>query len=78
MPFFYDPFLQSPMLNHQAAGPNHMESPGNLLQQQNFDVQVSLRSPSPPFSPNSFCCVATVSRVTFSLWFGAENLGHVR
>ncbi|KAH8278365.1 hypothetical protein KR018_000459 [Drosophila ironensis] len=32
---------QSPMLNHQAAGPNHMESPGNLLQQQNFDVQVS-------------------------------------
>ncbi|KAH8232250.1 hypothetical protein KR032_002736 [Drosophila birchii] len=30
---------QSPMLNHQAAGPNHMESPGNLLQQQNFDVQ---------------------------------------
>ncbi|KAH8407818.1 hypothetical protein KR215_002700 [Drosophila sulfurigaster] len=36
--------LQSPMLNHQATpGPNHMESPGNLLQQQqqNFDVQVS-------------------------------------
>ncbi|EDW84261.2 uncharacterized protein Dwil_GK14047 [Drosophila willistoni] len=34
---------QSPMLNHQAAGPNHMESPGNLLQQQqqqNFDVQL--------------------------------------
>ncbi|XP_030374161.1 maternal protein pumilio-like [Scaptodrosophila lebanonensis] len=34
---------QSPMLNHQAqaGGPNHMESPGNLLQQQqaNFDVQ---------------------------------------
>jgi len=32
------------MLNHQASvGPNHMESPGNLLQQQqqNFDVQVS-------------------------------------
>lgn len=34
------------MLNHQGAagGPNHMESPGNLLQQQqqNFDVQVSV------------------------------------
>uniref|UniRef100_A0A1B0A8Q2 Uncharacterized protein n=1 Tax=Glossina pallidipes TaxID=7398 RepID=A0A1B0A8Q2_GLOPL len=34
---------QSPMLNHQSQGPNQIESPGNLLQQQppNFDVQVS-------------------------------------
>uniref|UniRef100_A0A6P4EUE4 Maternal protein pumilio isoform X4 n=1 Tax=Drosophila rhopaloa TaxID=1041015 RepID=A0A6P4EUE4_DRORH len=38
---------QSPMLNHQAAGPNHMESPGNLLQQQNFDVQQLFRSQNP-------------------------------
>ncbi|CAD6992064.1 unnamed protein product [Ceratitis capitata] len=32
---------QSPMMNHQTQGPNQMESPGNLLQQQppNFDVQ---------------------------------------
>ncbi|XP_061387987.1 maternal protein pumilio-like, partial [Musca vetustissima] len=33
---------QSPMMNHQSQqGPNQMESPGNLLQQQppNFDVQ---------------------------------------
>ena len=31
------------MLNHQGQGPNQIESPGNLLQQQppNFDVQVS-------------------------------------
>lgn len=31
------------MMNHQTQGPNQMESPGNLLQQQppNFDVQVS-------------------------------------
>lgn len=30
------------MLNHQGQGPNQIESPGNLLQQQppNFDVQV--------------------------------------
>lgn len=30
-------------MNHQAQGPNQIESPGNLLQQQppNFDVQVS-------------------------------------
>uniref|UniRef100_A0A1A9VN97 Uncharacterized protein n=1 Tax=Glossina austeni TaxID=7395 RepID=A0A1A9VN97_GLOAU len=33
---------QSPMLNHQSQGPNQIESPGNLLQQQppNFDVQL--------------------------------------
>lgn len=30
-------------MNHQAQGPNQIESSGNLLQQQptNFDVQVS-------------------------------------
>lgn len=42
----YSVFLQSPMMNHQGQqGPNQMESPGNLLQQQppNFDVQVSVR-----------------------------------
>lgn len=39
------------MLNHQAAGPNHMESPGNLLQQQNFDVQVSWNK-----SYRTVCC----------------------
>ncbi|KAH8310045.1 hypothetical protein KR044_011151, partial [Drosophila immigrans] len=41
---------QSPMLNHQAtSGPNHMESPGNLVQQQqqNFDVQQLFRSQNP-------------------------------
>ncbi|XP_017141027.1 maternal protein pumilio isoform X2 [Drosophila miranda] len=39
---------QSPMMNHQGAGPNLMESPGNLLQQQqNFDVQQLFRSQNP-------------------------------
>ncbi|BFF88849.1 maternal protein pumilio [Drosophila madeirensis] len=38
---------QSPIMNHQGAGPNHMESPGNLLQQQNFDVQQLFRSQNP-------------------------------